>query len=974
MRKTEHTQPPASPIPVQQGNASGDLYHRFQALYRAAQDDRDEDPFFSPVLRLALHIQNALENNDITLKDLDTVISGLHGKAVCRRAERAKKYLGPCARDENLARLEALIRKIAAAAPDFDAFQNAIGKISYGYVFTAHPTFSLTMEQSHTLAETVFREDYCPCFTESFEKPSLNDENRFACDVIGHLRGAWRDYCAIVFKVAAEIFPDRWKTCRPRGISIASWVGFDLDGRMDIGWTASYANRIALMILQLEHYQNVLSGLVRARHLTPADVEEPLTRLRLSVEQLRDYHARFSSYNPDQDPGYADLQALSRHLIEDKASRVTSKTELAEMIAPLLDACAENADAQTTLCILLSEIESAGLSAADVHFRINAAQVHNAVRRQTDLKSHPADPRFRKSYMDKISTHYAQAETVNVHFGDILGEKASARRLFMLIQQICMHLDSESPVRFLIAESESAFTVMSALYLARCYGVEDHIDICPLFETERALAQGSRILGNLLENENVTAYYKNRGKICIQTGYSDAGRFIGQVPAGGSIERLKERMIKLLAHHSLREEIRLVVFDTHGESVGRGAHPVNVAMRMAYLSSPHFLRGAKTAGIDYLQESSWQGGDGFFLFHHPDLALANLTRVLEFWLGEDPEPKTKTENENEEDPYYTHLRGAATEFLINVKDYQARLNDNPDYGLLLNLLGPNLLPPSGSRAVKRQSELGPLRMEGLRTRDMRAIPHNAILLQMGIYANVVSGFGQAIRSDPAFFAEILEHSPQFRTYIDFVASGCRLSSCDALKAYIDTLDPLLWQIRATRQSDPERRETCEAVAQSLETMPVHAALGRLYRQLYQDISYLRRALGRFESHGIDLVRAHKEETDILQAIRIAIIHTIFSLAMRIPDYSPQHELDRAALVHNILQLNIPETVEELRRIFPLPEPEDPHADYGERSTQDHQEDEGYTLETRQIFDPLIDLHKRLLTISRTLIHYFGFTG
>jgi hypothetical protein len=65
-----------------------------------------------------------------------------------------------------------------------------------------------------------------------------------------------------------------------------------------------------------------------------------------------------------------------------------------------------------------------------------------------------------------------------------------------------------------------------------------------LFETETALEHGGRFLEALLAEEAYRDYVRGRGRVSIQTGFSDAGRFIGQLPAALAIERLQGRWPK----------------------------------------------------------------------------------------------------------------------------------------------------------------------------------------------------------------------------------------------------------------------------------------------------------------------------------------------------------------------------------------------------------------------------------------------
>ena len=82
-------------------------------------------------------------------------------------------------------------------------------------------------------------------------------------------------------------------------------------------------------------------------------------------------------------------------------------------------------------------------------------------------------------------------QPVPVDFGALLVEQASAARLMMTVAQIVKHVDGSVPVRFLIAETETGYTLLAALWLARLFGVEQHIEISPLFETAEALEHGA---------------------------------------------------------------------------------------------------------------------------------------------------------------------------------------------------------------------------------------------------------------------------------------------------------------------------------------------------------------------------------------------------------------------------------------------------------------------------------------------------
>ena len=91
----------------------------------------------------------------------------------------------------------------------------------------------------------------------------------------------------------------------------------------------------------------------------------------------------------------------------------------------------------------------------------------------------------------------------------------NARRYFMLTKQILKYIDEKQPIRFLIAECDYPLTVMTALYFSKLFGVEDKIDISPLFETERGLEMGHDVIKTLLKN---TYYFS--ATLRIYSGYT----------------------------------------------------------------------------------------------------------------------------------------------------------------------------------------------------------------------------------------------------------------------------------------------------------------------------------------------------------------------------------------------------------------------------------------------------------------------
>ena len=375
---------------------------------------------------------------------------------------------------------------------------------------------------------------------------------------------------------------------------------------------------------------------------------------------------------------------------------------------------------------------------AHTHTRLNAAQIHNVVRQRLAIADPPEEPAHRRALFSAINAALDAVQPVPVDFGALLAEQASAARLMMTVAQIVKHVDSSMPVRFLIAETETGYTLLAALWLARLFGVERHIEISPLFETAEALEQGATVLEEALRSPHYRTYLQSTGRLALQFGYSDSGRYVGQLAASYLIERLRLKIGQTLAQHGV-SGVEVILFDTHGESIGRGAHPGSLADRLKYLSPTASRQALNRAGLKVREESAFQGGDGYLLFGTPELALATITRIAEQTYHPAAGPI--------EDPVYANPDFSA-DFFATVRTGMEGLVEDAGYAALLGAFGPALLDATGSRPAARQAD-GMAEAARIRhPRELRAIPNNAILQQLGWCANTLQGLGAAAATAP----------------------------------------------------------------------------------------------------------------------------------------------------------------------------------------------------------------------------------
>jgi phosphoenolpyruvate carboxylase len=484
--------------------------------------------------------------------------------------------------------------------------------------------------------------------------------------------------------------------------------------------------------------------------------------------------------------------------------------------------------------------------------------------------------------------------------------------------------------------------------------VEERVEISPLFETAEALGRGAEVLDEALRSPHWRAYLKRTGRLALQFGYSDSGRYVGQTAATYLIERLRLKIAATLARHGVTG-VEVVLFDTHGESVGRGAHPGSLADRLRYLSPTASRQALNRASLAVREETAFQGGDGTLLFGTPELAEATVARIAEHAFHPAAGPI--------EDPVYANPDFAA-DFFAAVRAGMEGLVGDAGYGALLGAFGPALLDATGSRPPARQADGMGTTALIRHPRDLRAIPNNAILQQLGWMANTLQGIGAAAARHPETFPEMRRHSRRFRRALDLAEHALAHSDLDQLRGVVGTLDPGTWLDRAARTVRPGRREALVAVARALERLDLWAVTQSMFRRVQADHLALRVAWP-------DAPRMAPREK-LLHTLRLALIHQIWLTGTRIPDFSPRHGVTRQTMEAAILRLEIPAVLALLAEIFP--EAPDPSAGCDYAEPPGPRAAAGYAREHAEVFEPMRRSFDLVREIAMAITHEVGAFG
>ncbi len=910
------------------------------------------DPFTNPYLLFALEVNRRLANGELTQEALEAVVQAISAEGALARADRLRDYL-KLGGASPAARIEGLFERLAERG--FDGYAQALAAPPVGLVTTGHPTFALTEALSLALVELAAGEDAAGVAlsasgrderermireTPHGSPPSLtlDVEHAWSVRALGHAADALDLARRAALAVAWRRWPDRWTGLNPALMTLATWVGFDQDGRSDVTWAVSFGKRLELKKIALARY------LALAEPLGLEAISAPLKRALDLVSGQAEALAGLGD-----DP--AAVASLSRRLI---AERDDSLVDPAPLLAAVEAALAQtDADpARETLIVLRASLRTQGVCLAHIHVRLNSAQLHNAIRREVGLESSPSDPSNRRTYIQAANSLIESCKPVQAGFRSLLGETASAKRLFMTIAEMARYIDAASPVRFLIAETESGFTLLAAQYLARLFGVEDLVELSPLFETEDGLERGEVVIEEALRSPAFRAYLKKQGRLALEFGFSDSGRFIGQMAATFRIERLRYRVAELIEREALTD-LELVLFNTHGESMGRGGHPAGLMDRLHYAAPPRDRGEFARRGIAVREEDSFQGGEGYLPLFTPAAARASIAGLLDFGLSESPEVKG--------DPIYDAPDFAA-EFFATVQQAFTGLAGEADYAALLGLFGTRLLPKTGSRPTQRQSSETGAVATFSHVSELRAIPNNGILQGLGYLVNLTFGLKRAASKDPHTFAAMCAGSPRFQRALRMAAAAGALSDLQATRAYAATVNPSLWldQVKTGL--------TDEEALRRLSRLSERAALtGRLS-------TVLRHMRSEPALDGPD-ASDRRLRVQLLHGLRIALIQRICLIAAHIPPFTPRagFTLEQAQMM--LMRLDVPTAVERLADVFPArADPELSEMDFGEVDDYAPGEEQGYGLEHQTLFRPLLALHALLLRTTTALDHECGACG
>lgn len=908
-----------------------------------------QTPLFNPVFQLGLELSRKLESGEMSLDHIESLVAEMECEGLRARAARLDHILGTIKPEENHAAIARVAGK-TSDEDDFTTFAVRWQRPAAHVVFTAHPTFLLSAAQSQAVAESASRGDLseaavCVAPAER-DTITLDYEHEAAMTAIARGQKARDSIVGQLFDTAAARWPKRWRSLQPMPVRFAHWVGYDMDGRTDIGWSTSIRYRL------LEKAQRLASYAESLKKAAP-EMSAQLARAQAHTAELA------SAFGQDLTvPEH--LSAAANGLTADNPDKIVS---LENMITRLEnEARHADQDQARDLLVVASAMRADGLGMGWIHFRVNASQLQNAIRRRIDpegklsLASQAALVRMRELL--------AEVKPLRSNFAALAIENSTAVRQFLAMAQILDHIDADAPIRMLVAECEEPTTILAALYFARMFGIEDKVDVSPLFETESALEHGGRFLEAVLAEPAYRDYARRRGRVAIQTGFSDAGRFVGQIPAALAIERLQGRLAESMAANGLTD-VSALIFNTGGESMGRGCHPSSIDDRFDWQMSPWSRRRFLRANIRLEPEVSFQGGDGYLWFGSDELALAMVTRMAE-------RPLWEADIDAPIDLFYRRT-DLSLDFYRAIRSVQHEHLVSRTYSRAITAFGLGLLNDTGSRKSRRQSDIASDRSMSLR--QIRAIPHNAILQQLGYPVNVIAGVGTAADGNLEAIADMLRESARGRQLIRLVRAANALASIKTVAAYGELFNSAYWASRPYRGNEQHISDACLALAEYLTKDDRTGVFRRLASRLRVDAMKLYNLLHLLPLEEAPEDREHtRRSIGTLHALRIALFKHMFLRTVMVPPFSRANDISREDVLEMFFTLRIDDGLTQLRRAFPVHLASiedfaiDEPSDYPDSSAT------GYAGIHKEYIDPIARSYALSLRITTALANEFGAHG
>ncbi len=438
-----------------------ELREELRALRRQIPDT----PALNPIVNVAFDLSRRLEAGDIAFDELKALAGRLMDRACVERARQLRACVGFVDPATTFRDFSDYVQSTAKGA-DLEAFRARWERARTGIVLTAHPTFGLSNALSRRIVDIAVSDAAADAPIGLPHRPdspiTLEYEHSAAQAAIGHLREAYVDLLDRFYEVATAHYGDEAYKLAPKLASIASWVGYDLDGRTDIKWTFSF-------LIRLREKQAALND-IRDRFLAlksslgdGAEVQRlsrQLTgKLDLAIAAADEQIAALEQIGP----GGFTLAEAANAITRSDSYNLVSAEPLITLFGSLVDAVSDQ-KAKRAIAAISGLLHANGLGMSHIHLRVNAVQINNAFRAfvhepwTRDLGERQA--------LARIVEMVRNVKPASVNFETLDLETATAIRQFALAAQMAKHVDRDTPIRYLIASGFEPPTIVAQILIS----------------------------------------------------------------------------------------------------------------------------------------------------------------------------------------------------------------------------------------------------------------------------------------------------------------------------------------------------------------------------------------------------------------------------------------------------------------------------------------------------------------------------
>ncbi|MBZ0275762.1 MAG: phosphoenolpyruvate carboxylase [Anaerolineae bacterium] len=252
------------------------------------------------------------------------------------------------------------------------------------------------------------------------------------------------------------------------------------------------------------------------------------------------------------------------------------------------------------------------------------------------------DSRLHAAALDEIFRHYGRCpnyiDLPEVEKQKLLSEEIASPRPFFPVEprfseatnkviatwrMIAQAHRQYAPIvidTMIASMSQQPSDILALLLLAREVGVQDDIDLVPLFETIDDLHHAPDVMENLFQNEQYhrhletrAAQHKHGLRQQIMIGYSDSSKDGGYIASNWNLYMAQRNLTDVC----LKYDVSLQLFHGRGGSIGRGGGPTN---RAILSQPPDSLRG----GIKITE----QGEVIAYRYSNAEIARRHLHQVM----------------------------------------------------------------------------------------------------------------------------------------------------------------------------------------------------------------------------------------------------------------------------------------------------------------------------------------------------------